>query len=276
MKASPAFQFYPRDFLADQLVACMTLQERGAYITLLCHCWTEGSIPDDVARIGVLLGLPYRAALKLWPALESCFTKIDGGRLIQKRLEIVRAEQAAHRELQSDKGRRGAEARWAKEHGTGNGTGNAQALHGQWPDDGSASASAATSLRSVASPVRHPRTVDLADAHAAAILAWKPDAKPQTRSAASLRAYDAVLRIDERPFDGAVAVLDWVFRGGHVPRNGFDWRGNVLSGEKLRKHFDRLDAERQQASVPLQRDVRVGQAEARPHAVFTTTGRVDL
>ena len=30
---SPAFQFYPKDWLADPDVACMTMAERGIYIT---------------------------------------------------------------------------------------------------------------------------------------------------------------------------------------------------------------------------------------------------
>lgn len=41
----PSFQFYPQDFLADLNVTLMNMEERGAYITLLCHNWIEGAIP---------------------------------------------------------------------------------------------------------------------------------------------------------------------------------------------------------------------------------------
>ena len=42
MKA-PAFQFYPKDFLADANVMAMNMEERGCHITLLCACWNERS-----------------------------------------------------------------------------------------------------------------------------------------------------------------------------------------------------------------------------------------
>jgi hypothetical protein len=36
---SPAFQFYPQDFLSDDKVMAMNAAARGVYIVLLCHCW---------------------------------------------------------------------------------------------------------------------------------------------------------------------------------------------------------------------------------------------
>jgi len=44
---SPAFQFYAADYLADENVQLMTLEEEGAYIRALAYCWREGSIPSD-------------------------------------------------------------------------------------------------------------------------------------------------------------------------------------------------------------------------------------
>jgi uncharacterized protein YdaU (DUF1376 family) len=53
---SPAFQFYPQDYLSSARVAEMSLEEEGAYIRLLCYCWTTGSIPADPERCARLIG----------------------------------------------------------------------------------------------------------------------------------------------------------------------------------------------------------------------------
>jgi uncharacterized protein YdaU (DUF1376 family) len=46
MNGLPYFAFYASDFLSG--VAAMPLEDRGAYITLLCHQWVNGTIPDDL------------------------------------------------------------------------------------------------------------------------------------------------------------------------------------------------------------------------------------
>lgn len=109
---SPAFQFYPKEFLTDGNVAGMSLQERGAYITLLCLCWQEGSLPANLDRLANMVGTPKRSFLHFWPAVERCF-KTQGDRLIHPRLELEREKQASHRQRQSEKGKAGAAARWA-------------------------------------------------------------------------------------------------------------------------------------------------------------------
>jgi uncharacterized protein YdaU (DUF1376 family) len=116
---SPAFQFYPKEFLMDGNVAGMSLQERGAYITFLCYCWQEGSLPMDQGRLAQMVGTPLKAFLRFWPAVRVCFSEQDG-RYIHRRLEKEREKQTLHRERASSKGRAGAQARWAD--GTGIGT----------------------------------------------------------------------------------------------------------------------------------------------------------
>ena len=110
---SPAFQFYPNDFLSDANVIGMSLQERGAYITLLCICWQQGTLPADVGRLARLCGSPLVAFRRLWPALEPCF-RVDSEhteRLIHPRLERERDKQADFRRRQSDNGRHGGRPR---------------------------------------------------------------------------------------------------------------------------------------------------------------------
>lgn len=106
---APAFQFYPKDFLSDEHVRLMSLQERGAYITLICLCWAEGTIPADVALMSRVLGSPEHALRKMWPALAPCFRPAgtDASRLIHPRLERERKKQRAFRRKQAENGRRG-------------------------------------------------------------------------------------------------------------------------------------------------------------------------
>lgn len=112
---APAFQFYPKDFLTDGNVAVMSLQERGAYITLLCNCWIEGSIPIEPAKLARSCGVSVPVFQRLWPALAPCFrTNGNADRLIQPRLERERNKQEAFRHSQREKGASGAAARWGK------------------------------------------------------------------------------------------------------------------------------------------------------------------
>ncbi len=103
---SPAFQFYPKDFLADAHVVAMTLPERGAYITLLCMCWTDGSLPVDMAALARRCHVSTGTFTRLWPALEPCFTLTDG-RLVQPRIERERRKQIAWREMKKIAGQKG-------------------------------------------------------------------------------------------------------------------------------------------------------------------------
>ena len=107
---APAFQFYPRDFLMDGNVAGMSLEERGAYITLLCLCWLETSLPNDMARLARMVGVSTVTFRRLWLALATCF-QITDGRLTHKRLELERGKQDAYRRMQSEKGKASAAGR---------------------------------------------------------------------------------------------------------------------------------------------------------------------
>lgn len=105
---APAFQFYPNDFLSDANVIVMSMQERGCYITLICICWQQGSLPSDVERLALLCGLPVGAFRKVWPAVLPCFRlTTNGERLVHPRLERERKKHRAFRKLQSDKGKLG-------------------------------------------------------------------------------------------------------------------------------------------------------------------------
>ena len=109
MNKAPAFQFYPGDFLSDETVAMMTHEERGIYITLLCHCWLEGSIPAEEAKLARLIRCDGAALTQVMPAFTKSET--DDSRLVNPRLERVRKAQEEHRRLLSEAGKRGGRPR---------------------------------------------------------------------------------------------------------------------------------------------------------------------
>jgi uncharacterized protein YdaU (DUF1376 family) len=120
VKKPPAFPVYTKDFDTDERVLMMDLAEEGAYGRLLRHQWREGSIPADHASLGKILRVPEARVRKLWPALEPCFEAHPEkpGRLINGKLERVRAQQEAFLKSRSSAGKKGAESRWLS-HGSG-------------------------------------------------------------------------------------------------------------------------------------------------------------
>lgn len=112
---APAFQFYPKDFIGDSRVMQMSLQERGAYISLICFCWDDGWLPADVTKMARLVGATPGQMQKLWPALSDCFKPhpTDVGKLIHPRLERELEKQQEFRQRQSQKGKASAANRKA-------------------------------------------------------------------------------------------------------------------------------------------------------------------
>ena len=112
---SPAFQFYPADFLTDENVVVMTNEEIGCYMKLLCYCWREGTIPAEVAKLARLCGVDSTAMALLWPAIQKCFEqdRDQPDRLVHPRLEEEREKQEKFRAKKAEAGRDGAKSRWA-------------------------------------------------------------------------------------------------------------------------------------------------------------------
>lgn len=104
---SPAFQFYPKDFLSSTKVQRMSLTEVGAYTMLLAYCWLDGSITADVRELARILKVPPKQFERMWAGpLSECFTA-KGGRLVNERLEDERRAQAKFRAKMSENGKKG-------------------------------------------------------------------------------------------------------------------------------------------------------------------------
>ena len=109
----PAFQFYPKDWLSDADVICMTFAQKGAYITLICYCWLEGQLPNNDDYIRKLLGnVPKWKSL--WNGIKHKF-EVEGDFLVQPRLERERIKQFHYRKKKSEAGKKGMAKRWGKD-----------------------------------------------------------------------------------------------------------------------------------------------------------------
>ena len=104
---APAFQFYAADWLADEAVSVMSLEEEGAYFRALCYCWREGSIPADQDKLSRLLKGAPPSVVKV---VTDCFatSPSEASRLIHPMLEKERTKQRDF----SDRQRGKANRRW--------------------------------------------------------------------------------------------------------------------------------------------------------------------
>lgn len=145
MNKSPAFQWYAADYLADENVQLMTLEEEGAYIRLLSYCWREGSIPADT---GSLSRLCKNADNQIIGVVIKCFipSHNDPSRLVHQRLENERGKQADWRKKSSDGGKKGAASRWKSGNSVGNKSGHKVVTPPPIPNDDSSSSSSSSDI----------------------------------------------------------------------------------------------------------------------------------
>lgn len=105
---SPAFQFYPNDFLGG-VVAAYTLEEVGLYSLLLAFDWNLNGLPTDAEKLAKMTRVSSRKFHTLWKTVGENFTERDG-RYFNARLQLEREKQAEWR----DKSAKGGKASAAK------------------------------------------------------------------------------------------------------------------------------------------------------------------
>ena len=115
MAKSPAFQFYPADWLGSTKVDLMTLEEQGGYLRLLCHAWSDDncSLPDDDDKLSRLSRLGEKWFKGSSKIIKECFT-LKGNRLVSERLLEERKKQIEWREKSKRGGMKSGEARRIK------------------------------------------------------------------------------------------------------------------------------------------------------------------
>lgn len=106
MKKSPAFQFYPDEWLTDLDVILMTPEQEGAYIRLICLCWLDNdlSIPDDDDQLSVLSRINKGGLTKVKAKFKPHPTK--PGFLTHSRLQKEGEKQEKWRKKSAEGGRK--------------------------------------------------------------------------------------------------------------------------------------------------------------------------
>lgn len=151
-KRSPAFQFWPKDFLSSMRVQAMSVEEVGAYFLLLINSWLQEDqcyLPAD----DELLRKVSRMVTEQWvthrSVILSCFEEEDG-RIFNRRLLQVKQEQDAYHENKRASGAKAAAKRWQKD---GSGIGDPYHTHSKriakrCQKDASSSSSSSSSINS--------------------------------------------------------------------------------------------------------------------------------
>ncbi|MEK9896932.1 MAG: DUF1376 domain-containing protein, partial [Burkholderiaceae bacterium] len=103
---SPAFQFYPSDFLSDHNQIVMTAEEAGIYIRLMAHSWKH-PLTNDMGKLAKLAGVTPEAMSTAWLVVSTCFEQRSSGDWIHPRLERERRKQRLHSRKQTENGLKG-------------------------------------------------------------------------------------------------------------------------------------------------------------------------
>jgi uncharacterized protein YdaU (DUF1376 family) len=110
MSNSPAFQFYPREWLSDFEIRALSDTQKGFFMDLMCHCWEVDGLPNDTKKMAAAMQRSHSSFLKLWSSgVSSLFTE-SSNKLTLKMLEREKVKQAAR----SEKAKSSATKRWDK------------------------------------------------------------------------------------------------------------------------------------------------------------------
>jgi uncharacterized protein YdaU (DUF1376 family) len=104
---SPAFQFYPDDFLGSPNVRAMTTLEIGIYLLLLCLDWNGDGFLYDEEELARSCRVSRAVFRKAWTRISRCFQPDPQGRYRNARLQREREKQREYSERMSANGKKG-------------------------------------------------------------------------------------------------------------------------------------------------------------------------
>lgn len=81
----PWMPLYVGDYLRD--TRRLTLEQHGAYLLLIMHYWTEGSIPENDEETARILGCSIKRLPSIWQAIAPYFDENRRHSRIDKELE---------------------------------------------------------------------------------------------------------------------------------------------------------------------------------------------
>ncbi len=102
---SPAFQFYPDDYMGGK-PGLMTPEQTHVYIWLLCLDWNQHGFLYEIETLARWCRVKKSVLVRAWPVVQECFACRDG-RWFNERLEKERAKQEEYRQKMSENGKKG-------------------------------------------------------------------------------------------------------------------------------------------------------------------------
>lgn len=119
-RKSPAFQFYPSNFLGSPKVRAMNAAQVGVYWLLCCIEWEhDGFTIEDAQECAESVAVTAKAFDAMWAKLSRCFVERNG-RFFSPRLDQEREKQASWRRKSSKGGKLGMKKRWGNSDKGGN------------------------------------------------------------------------------------------------------------------------------------------------------------
>lgn len=109
----PAFQFYPKQWLGDDMVALMDLCAQGAHIRLMCFAWQQSppcTLPNDLGVLAKWCGMSAEAFVPVWAQVRMAWN-FRNDRWLSAGLHREWKKQKLFSKRQSEK----AEIRWKSE-----------------------------------------------------------------------------------------------------------------------------------------------------------------
>lgn len=114
-EASPAFQFYVKEWRSSRSIMRMSMAERGMYLEMLLEQWENLALPDSPDECFQIIGGRLAEWRKAWPVLRRRFVVNDQGTgIFNIRLDFERSKQRSRARRSEDRGKLGAAARWSK------------------------------------------------------------------------------------------------------------------------------------------------------------------
>ncbi len=233
---SPAFQFYPKDFLMDDKVAVMTLEQMGAYVLLLCYQWQNDGLPIAELELKQMCKNPENWD-DIWAKVGRCFFE-NKGRLFNKRLQIEKKKQTERRKMKTEAGKKGAKIRWDKQPDLNNidSTPNAEPLATDSPPFSSSIPTSKEDIR-ISSKEYTDNQISLTDTLIEKIVENDSKAKiPEKDTPQYFKWIDSIrlcMEQDKR-------TVDEIYLAIRFSQDSDFWKGNILSTAKLRKKIPTL------------------------------------
>lgn len=255
----PFFEFYPTDWLSSTRVRLLSLEQRGAFLELLCHAWNyPGTVLPDPEHsyqdsLKTLSGLFNEKALQ--GLLDTCFKQVEGGWLNPKlrgirekaeRIYLAKStggKSKTHTKTHTKTPPMSHEQPKPKPQGSSSSSSDEAEGVDLLPKsavqkDSKANQMEGNSKRGRVEP--SPDAFRLSEVLADLILERKPDflglanGKRGKVVFSWALEFDRMLRIDGRKGDRAEEVLRW-------SQADVFWNKNILSADKFRKQYDRLE-----------------------------------